>query len=482
MFFMVKNEDYIILKYPESYDVPLEMIKSKIKTINNIGKYDIHRDYLHALIHQILDARKNFQVKVDNFKKDICFPVSAELLKNTTRNYKVYLEHLIETKFIARLTDSEKGKCCTYQICSPHDKSPLKPYCFFKKLNKKFNTVFKSLIAKPNVDHCLVDKFSCQIASYKKLSIDVNKANNLLLELYPDNEDQVDIQSNLVKTLNDFSGDDSIESLNTFHCDKQGRLYTPFTTVNKKLRPYFKLNGSPLHEIDLSNSIPFFGLALLLDTNENSYINKRIKEICKEREEELGKNLYKGVILRKTGLEHEKDVQQYKALVCNGGIYEELGSIWGMGKKEAKYKYLELCNTPPIQLFENNYWDKFSYYFPNVSAAIEDVNRYFTETKKQARKNKRFMNRRLCAYAIITQTLESDFMLSLIMPQVQDTNPEVSMISLHDAIYTTSEYSGLISVTIQDVCLNYIGFSPSTKIKELDVRPSITTPLINCVY
>jgi len=467
---MTLNKDFLLLKTPNSFNVAKTLTVSPIETKANKGKHDIHREYLLVLIHQILSARKHFQVKVKIFRKDICFPISAEILKKSLRDYKEYLEYLIRTNLIWRTEEDSKGKCATYKICEPHNESPLETHYYFKKPNQKFNTVFNALIVKKKIDYSIAEKFSVQIRSYKTLSVDMRKACQTLYKLYPENKEEINKELSMLKTLNNFKSDD-IGDLNTFHCDKQGRLYTPFVSLNKNLRRHYRLNNSPLLEIDLSNSIPFFGLALLLDTNENSYINKRIKEICKEREGDLGKGVYKGVMLRKTGLELKTDVLQYKELVCNGGIYKELGSIWGIDEKAAKGNYLTFCNMPPNQLIDNKKWNEFSLYFPNVAGAIEDVNKNFKQTKKQARKNKTNKNRKLCAYAIITQTLESDFILDLIMPQVHDTNPEVKMISIHDAIYTTVQYSDLISETIQDVCQNYLGYYPSVKVKSFNTKP-----------
>lgn len=461
IFNMKKYIHYFPLQYPDSFDVSTTLIENDLVTKSNIGKYDTHREYLYIIIDQILRAKNNYQIKINDFDDNVAFPVSSTILKDSVREYKVYLDYLEQTEFIWRCTEGEKGSCSTFKLCEPHNTSPISYYYYYKKKNVKSNKVFESLTGKINIDQDIVKKYHYQIDSYKNLSIDMKSAIKHIAELYPDNETERKMQELRLSILNNFECTD-LKKLKTFFTDKQGKLYTPLSTLHNKLRKHMSLKV----EMDISSSIPFHGLSFLFDNNEDSYINRKIKEICKGREEVLGKGVYEGIMLYKNGLDQKQDVKEYKELVCNGKLYSQLATIWNVDEKIAKLDFLTFCNMPSFLLVNNTKWNTFNYYFPNVAGAIENVNKNFIETKAQAKKNGDLDDRILCAYAIITQTLEAHFILDLVMQQVYDTDPTTPMISLHDAIYSTGEYSQLIINVIDNVYQQYYGFAPNIKTKK----------------
>ena len=53
--------------------------------------------------------------------------------------------------------------------------------------------------------------------------------------------------------------------------DKDSRIYTNFTNLPKKFRPFLRLNGQPLFEIDIRNSQPLFASLLFRRYSEKTY-------------------------------------------------------------------------------------------------------------------------------------------------------------------------------------------------------------------
>lgn len=229
------------------------------------------------------------------------------------------------------------------------------------------------------------------------------------------------------------------------------RLDSNFTHLPSELSEFLSLNGSPIVEIDLVNSQPFFAAALL---NPKPEVKKVIKKY-------LGDSFTMLPVFYR--IHGKEDVQLYTKLVCNGQFYEfmaerfhEAGIPYKNRKdlkkqlfvvffgKNISYKY-----NPAAEIFRSN--------FPNVF-------RLFYKIKEDG-------HNRL---AILLQRIESHIMLDLVVSKISEEFPEIRMLTKHDSVLpfrmrtlvSTSKYNTFeIGKAMLDVIENATGLRPKGNAK-----------------
>ncbi|MDC1308972.1 hypothetical protein N8Y96_02470, partial [Saprospiraceae bacterium] len=160
-------------------------------------------------------------------------------------------------------------------------------------------------------------------------------------------------------------------------------------------------------------------------------------------------------------LQLSDDMIEYQDLVVSGEIYKVLGEMWSMDRNVAKLKLLALCNTPP-KMLDNKFWNGFMEKFPTIANMILNLNKEFKTIKKGKGKNKRMEGDAVCAYAHLTQAVESHFVLDLISMKLNIRYPDLEFITLHDAFYfpdtiNLNEVKGFIS----DIFFETVKLRPS---------------------
>jgi len=88
-----------------------------------------------------------------------------------------------------------------------------------------------------------------------------------------------------------------------------GRFHSNVTNISKKLRPFLRINGEPLANIDISNSQPFLSTILLTNPGKVSWMTK---------------NPDFALLLQSLKVSLSQDVKKYISLVISGQIYEYL--------------------------------------------------------------------------------------------------------------------------------------------------------------
>lgn len=224
--------------------------------------------------------------------------------------------------------------------------------------------------------------------------------------------------------------------------DTNHRYDSNFTRLPSELVKHLSIGGSPLVEIDIVNSQPFFAVALFNPTPE-------IQKI-------MGKSLY--MYTKNLQISDKQDVNMYVSLVKKGNYYE--------------YLMKEFSNQGLVYLDRKDFKEQlFTVYFGNNNAVhhspavrlflsiFPDVWSLFTAVKK-------YEHNKL---AILLQRIESFTMLDCVAKKIIKEFPEHPFITKHDSILVPDiffkekieDLENLIKETIELV----VGHKPTLKRK-----------------
>lgn len=453
---MIYSKYYKELVYPAILDEDPKVNNLDIPVSQN--KNNPQRIYQNLLIvvHCILQARQNQKNRKSDTRDDIEFPLCTAILTINRRDYRIYLDFLIEIGFIYCTEDAITGHCALYQIQKKYIESHYKTYRLFRSNNIKDDKLFHAL-SRDKEDKGVVTQYSYLYKSFEQVSVDYNKAKLIINE----NLNKVQ-QASLLEELRRMEGLVEEERLATFKLGITGRLYTPFSNLKKELRSCILLDGKNMIELDLSNSLPFMGLGLV-----SSYSSCFLSLYEKEVFNNIGGKGGTPIMLSKKGT-HVGDEDDYLNAVCDGSIYKNLQELWELDtKSKAKELFLKLCNSPVTFLEDNNHWRAFNDKFPSVANKIEFYNKDFHITKKMAKKYYWETEPSKCLYAIYTQKMEAYIILDYISNKLVEDDPSMPFLTLHDAFYLpdgNKHYREKIEDWIEEL----VGLRPIVKLKKCD--------------
>lgn len=245
-------------------------------------------------------------------------------------------------------------------------------------------------------------------------------------------------QSNILKDLT-IESDNAIKAINRYSCDnaltqkqisddramlkkfdykfyslswspKTHRLYSSFSRISKRLRPFITYKSEKLYEIDVKNS-----QILLMATLFN---NDKLKQYCED------------------GNFYEKIYNECKERDMKGLVYEEFNKN---NFKEHCYRNI-LFNNAVIEKpkgIQKVFVDLFGLEF------IEKRNSFIIKDKN--------------TLSIELQKIESELMIKTVAYNLINTN--YKFITLHDAIYTTSSSIFEIQLAIKAAYKTYTGIN-----------------------
>ncbi len=197
---------------------------------------------------------------------------------------------------------------------------------------------------------------------------------------------------------------------------KVKRVFSPFTSLSRDLRPYLSFQNNPMLDVDVSAALPTLFNIHLMD------------------------------------IEGE-DVKLYKYLTGENdegyGIYNFLGELWGIDDRD-KVKKLTM-----VLFFGNGhtiieYRHIFNSMFPKVYKRIKIL-------KKG---NYKFLAKNL-------MDLERKIMIDTVSAGLLKENKKMPLLTIHDGILTTEEYAEKTRSRIQKEIKDMIGFIPKVKIEPL---------------
>jgi len=291
----------------------------------------------------------------------------------------------------------------------------------------------------------------------------------------------------------------------TFRTGGTGRLYTPITNLKKELRDCLRYKSQELIEIDIKSSIPTMSL-LFFNPEKLKYYGKEFNKYASSNwnpyllnysknsidTENVDSNTdytnpIEGINYNITSMEGSlvvvspslpinshimsskksplhvipEDIIEFQEDVKSGDIYIKVKTQWNdklnksYFRKTAKKKLLSIINSP-------SHWDSpekeiLEKLYPTVMKIFNSYNGYF-ETRKQRSKNELKNNWTRPPFAYFTQLVESDFVLNKVCGRIGEEYSHIPLFTIHDAIYTTQEYKGLVVNIMKQESLKWLGF------------------------
>lgn len=221
--------------------------------------------------------------------------------------------------------------------------------------------------------------------------------------------------------------------------------------MDKRLRPFLRINGEPLVNIDIKNSQPYLSTILLTNPGKAS---------------SMAKNGVFAMMLQSLKTSQNQDVKNYIRLVVSGSLYEYLLQEFAfvgfeLSRQEAKKQVLRILfarNRMPKDQVNRMARLIFKRKFPTVY-------RIFAKIRGTGRGDKYASYKRL---SILLQSIESYLMLEVILKRVFKELPGTIVITIHDSIMTgvlTDNVEGVKKIMIEEMT-EFIGFGPQICIEK----------------
>ncbi len=229
-----------------------------------------------------------------------------------------------------------------------------------------------------------------------------------------------------------------------------GRFHSNVTNCPKGFRPYLRVKGEPLVNIDVKNCQPYLSTIILTDPLKASG---------------FAKNPVFAMLLQTLKVSHKEDVKHYIKLVINGNFYEYLMQEFfreglHLDRSETKRQVLRILfarNRSPKDITNRKARDIFKSMFPTVHKIFSMV-----RGSEQGDKFTSFKR-----FAILLQRMESYLMLDVVMKRIYRELPNVVAITIHDSIMTGVMTNNVVAVRriLIEELTNFVGFRPNVIIE-----------------
>ncbi len=229
-----------------------------------------------------------------------------------------------------------------------------------------------------------------------------------------------------------------------------GRFHSNVTNCPKGFRPYLRVNGEPLINIDVKNCQPYLSTIILTDPLKASTFAEKPAF---------------AMVLQSLKVSHQQDVKNYISLVINGTFYEYLMSEFAseglhLDRSETKRQVLRILfarNRNPKDVTNRRAREVFKLRFPTV-------HRIFSKVRGNERGDKFTSFKR---FAILLQRMESYLMLDVVLKRIYRELPDVVAITIHDSIMTgvmTNNVEAVKTILIEEMT-NFVGFRPNVNLE-----------------
>ncbi len=452
--------DYDILFYPAEIDLDELVVLGEIYPHHNKTDPEKQKYYLAKILDSFLVAESNHIAKEGHGNNNM-FPVCSRVLKQSgLREYNSYLDFMCGLGLLTGDDTYYNKRCKNYAFDFNRNGNEKKYYVYFKKRNG----------CRIRKKHKIIQKIYPHLyGDMKRLSINKEVVGNILCQLYTKDFTRHQQERNLhrIETF----------TTNTWKRGKTGRLYTGITNLKRELRRCLLLEGKELWELDIKSSIPVMLLNVL--GGDKEYVSNILRRIDGEGIKlGLSKERKSLIMCPKKGLQDTSDYKKIKNLILNQNkdLYEYISIQWNskglndkfekpFNRSTAKLKILALFNTPAKLVSKSKHWKEFTKLFPNVAERIKNINGDFPMNKKI------FSDEDIkCPIAYITQYMESDLILNHVCKNIKTKNPEIPLLTIHDAIYTIEQFTTIVEAELLLVYQDIIGMQPNINIKFKGVK------------
>lgn len=242
------------------------------------------------------------------------------------------------------------------------------------------------------------------------------------------------------------------------------RFHSNITNISKCLRPFLRIDGRPLVNIDLKNSQPYISTIILTDP---------------ARVSRLVKDPAFAMLLQTLKVSRNHDVTKYIDLCISGKIYEYLMTEFGkegliQTRSETKVQLLRILfanNRQPMDKTNKKARQIFIKLFPSVHKIFSKVRGSKSgDTDKSYRR-----------FAILLQRIESFLMLDRVLKRILKEYPNMVAVTIHDSILTDLRPGNVdtIRTIITEEFTHFVGLSPQVSIDSNcgGMKDELTTPV-----
>lgn len=303
------------------------------------------------------------------------------------------------------------------------------------RIKKAYDNIGKEAVK--NVQGC-----SAQVKYLKQLSLAEGWE-----ELVNSYKDDVDVFNSVLASAMRIVNNDIFFSRDA----TERRFHSNVTNMKKELRPYLRVNGKPLVNIDVKNSQPYLSTIIL------TYPAKIAG---------LTNNSAFSMLLQTLKISHNEDVKKYIKLVADGQFYEFLikefeGGGIKLTRQETKIQVLRILFAPN-RLPKDEVNRKCRLIFRE---AFPTVHRIFSKVRGRDQGTKFENSNR---FAILLATVESYMMLDVVLKRIYRELPGVIAITIHDSIMTgilTDDVEAVRKIIVEELT-NFVGFTPKIEIED----------------
>jgi hypothetical protein len=416
------------------YQLIPERVNAEMAIIESIIRPDIKSysgDYLREVISIVA-----CHVRKDN--EDA--PLRSTYIRRIVPYAERYLDALIDLGIIYRSPFYIPGEISYRYNFSPEYRSkyitlPLANQKLIRRIREAYDNIGRDAVK--NVRGC-----SSQVKFLRQLTLAEGWE-----ELVNSYKDDIEVYNSVLASAMRIVNNDIFYSRDA----TERRFHSNVTNMKKELRPYLRVNGKPLVNIDVKNSQPYLSTIIL------TYPSKVAG---------LTNNNAFSMLLQTLKVSHNEDVKRYIKLVADGQFYEYLIDEFATGgiiltRQEAKLQVLRILFAPN-RLPKNEVNRKCRLIFRQ---AFPTVHRIFSKVRGRDQGNKFENSNR---FAILLATIESYLMLDVVLKRIYRELPGVIAITIHDSIMTgilTDDVEAVRKI-MADELANFVGFAPKIEIED----------------
>lgn len=437
-----------------------------------------HLLYILSLISTIPAGNKDLLIK-DGF-----VPINSAQLQKKVRNYREYIDYLIDCEII--LTDNhylKNKKSKGYKFTPPYSGDVIKVSVGLKGKNgrksplgmairTKYHHLLKWYTSELMIDY---DQAISFISSNKEKQLDELATLKKLSKGGSSKDPFRQYNNSMVAIEKIVSADFSVSIDNNVY-----RLHSAITNLKSELRNFLNYNGVSLVSIDIANCQPYLSTVLLKETFWEQSTTHPLESRPFSKEKELSSPacallcvddvapkmcssifysnsiLSSFVMLCKSAETHnQRELQKYANLVKNGEFYESLQTMFmekGYTLNERKQikaavfqvlftdnRYLGQKDALPKRVFKN---------------AFPTIYKMFAKIKQRNKTN----------LPVLLQRIESHLVLLVICHRISQERPDLPLFSIHDSIITTTGNEEYVKKIITEEMTKAIGFPPKLNI------------------
>lgn len=380
---------------------------------------------------------------------------SSVKLQKRIKNYKQYLDHMLEHGFIRTDMEYITGlKSKGYLICGKHNADttinliPIQSAVARKnRIKDNRKRIAKNMLTGKNYQY-LTKWFN------EKLKIDSRSSKIKLNELFPIQKGCIKgtkkgEASRFTKRIKAIYSISKLESHNFYYNvdDNVGRFHSNLTNIKKELRNYITFDDKKLVNIDIKNSQPFFSTLLfnpdfykekskIVNIFNIPFSNKFLTNTSSYSTSSPSTIIMLGKTLQNTDY---KEYKEYLEMVNSGDFYSLLHAKL---YPDLPYNKGKLKKIIFVVFFSSNRFigQPEAQIKRDFKEAFPDVYKIYALIKK---KNHR-------ALSHILQRIESEIIIERVTKRISREKPELPIFTIHDSVVTIQGNENYVARIIEE--------------------------------